>query len=182
VVVRWCGEIQSAVAMLIAAGAALNARSRAGHGDTAAPLHWTASSEPASSSSACQARASSASSGSGRCGTGDSQLPGGVQELCRRRRQEQRRPPGSLRCKGTSHERNGAKAGQDDTSGNAHACPATEVAVLPWRDYALHAGSRGICPAPPGGRSGVVILCVHRDASRQLWCRPFRPPIKMISL
>ena len=62
-----------------------------------------------------------------------------------------------------------------DTTGNVHACPATEVAVLPWRDYALHAGSRGRPPAPPGrGRagSGVVIRFVHRDASRPLRCRP----------
>ena len=65
------------------------------------------------------------------------------EKLPRRRHQEQGREPGSLRCKGTPEERHGAKAGQDDTSGNAHACEGTEVAVLQWVDQALQAGSRG---------------------------------------
>ena len=118
-------------------------------------------------------RLPTAGSGPGRCGTSDSQVPGCPREASRRCRQEQHRPPDSLRCKGTPHERNGAKADQDDTSGNAHACERTEVAVLPWRDYALHAGSRGRCPPPAQTfRSGVVIRFVHRDASCQLWCRP----------
>ena len=124
-----------------------------------------------SSSGTRRINASRAGSGSGRCGTSDSQVPGCPREASRRCRQEQHRPPDSLRCRGTPHERNGAKAGQDDTSGNAHACDRTEVAVLPWRDYALHAGSRGRCPPPAQTfRSGVVNRFVHRDASRRLWC------------
>ncbi len=53
--------------------------------------------EPARLSSIRQTSASSAGSGSGRCGTSDGALPGGEQELRRRCRQEQRREPGSLR-------------------------------------------------------------------------------------
>ena len=116
--------------------------------------------------------ASRAGSGSGRCGTSDSQVPGGPREASRRRRrQEQHRPPDSLRCEGTPHERNGAKADQDDTSANARACKEAQVAVLPWRDYALPAGSRGRCPPPVQAfASSVVIECVHRGDSRWLWC------------
>ena len=103
-------------------------------------------------------RLPTAGPGSGRCGTSDSQVPGGPREVRRRRRQEHHRPPDSLRCKGTPHERNGAKADQDDTSGNAHASERAEVAVLEWPDYALHARSRGRCPPPAQtSRSGVVI-------------------------
>jgi len=132
---------------------------------------FCASKEPASSSSTRQTNASRAGSGSGRCGTSDSQVPGCPREASRRCRQEQHRPPDSLRSEGTPHERNGAKADQDDTSGNAHACDRTGVAVLPWRDYALHAGSRGRCPPPAQTfRSGVVVGCVHRDASCGLRC------------
>ena len=118
-------------------------------------------------------RLPTAGSGSGRCGTSDGQVPRCPCEACRRCRQEQHRPPDSLRCEGTPHERNGAKADQDDASGNAQAREATEMAVLPWRDYALHAGTRGRSPPPAQPpRSGAVIRCVHRDASCQLWCRP----------
>ena len=51
-------------------------------------------------------------------------------------------------------------------------CPGEhDAAVLPWRDYASHAGSRGRCPPPARAfRSGVVIGCVHRDASCDLRC------------
>jgi hypothetical protein len=113
-----------------------------------------------------------AGSGSSRCGTSDSQVPGGRREVHRRCRQEHHRPPDSHRGEGTPHERNGAKTGQNDTSGNAHASEPTEVAVHEWPDYALQARSRGRCPPPAqASRSGVVIGCVHRDTSRQLWCR-----------
>ena len=117
-------------------------------------------------------RLPTAGSGSGRCGTSDSQVPGGRREVHRRPRQEHHREPDSHRGEGTPHERNDAKAGQDDTSGKAHACEPAEVAVHEWPDYALHARSRGRCPprAQASG-SGVVIGCVHRDTSRQLWCR-----------
>src|SRR4029077_2717300 len=84
-----------------------------------------------------------AGSGSGRCGTSDSQVPGGSREASPRRDQEQHRPPDRLRREGAPHEGNGAKAGQDDTSGDAHARERTGVAVLPWRDHASHARSRG---------------------------------------
>ena len=77
-------------------------------------------------------RLPAAGSGSGRCGTSDSQLPGCPREVRRRCRQEHHRPPDSLRCEGTPHERNGAKADQDATRGNAHARERAEVAVLPW--------------------------------------------------
>jgi Bacterial regulatory helix-turn-helix protein, lysR family len=127
--------------------------------------------QPDEPPSSRQTSASSAGTGSGRCGTSDSQVPGCPREASRRCRQEQHRPPDSLRCEGTPHERNGAKADQDDTSGNAHACDRTEVAVLPWRDYALHAGSRGRCPpSAQAFGSSVVIGGVHRGDSRRLWC------------
>jgi hypothetical protein len=117
-------------------------------------------------------RLPTAGSGSGRCGTSDGQVPGGRREVQRCSRQKHQPESDSQRCKGTPHERNGAKADQDDTGGNAHASECAEVAVLEWPDYALQARSRGGCPPPAQtSRSGVVILCVHRDASRQLWCR-----------
>jgi hypothetical protein len=86
----------------------------------------------------------------GRCGTSDSQQPGGAREVPRRRHQEQGREPDSLRRKGAPNERNETKADQDDTGGNVHAREGMEVAVLPWRDQTPHSGSRGRPPAPPG--------------------------------
>src|SRR5262249_48523521 len=70
-----------------------------------------------------------------------------------------------LRLEGTSHERNDAEADQDGTSDNTHARHGVKVTELKTRDYMSHAGAR---------RSGVVLLCIHRDASCDLRCRPFR--------
>jgi hypothetical protein len=54
---------------------------------------------------------------------------------------------------------------------------AAEVAVRPWVDQAVQAGSRGRCPPPAQAfRSGVVILCIHRCASCGLRC-PATPVI-----
>ena len=92
---------------------------------------------------------------SGSCGVDDSQVPVADRELQRRQHQEERRPDDRLRREGTSHDRNDAKADQDDTKDNLraprHGGDGTQNA-----DYASHAGAR---------RSGVVILCIHRNSS-----------------
>ena len=41
---------------------------------------------------------------------------------------------------------NDANAGRDNATGNTHDPKDAEVAVLPWDDQALQAGSRGRCP------------------------------------
>ena len=86
-------------------------------------------------------------------------------------------PPGTPSSTRTSSSRSlrrralRPKAGQDDPTGNAHACRGTEVAVLPRRDDESHAGSRGRCPPPAETlRRGVGICCVHRDVSCPIWC------------
>ena len=124
-------------------------------------------SEPARSSSTCQTGARSAGSGSGTCAAGDSQLQIAEREEQRRRHQQQRCP----RVEAV-REHQGTKDDQEDTNGKSHARPDTEVAVLLWRDQTFHARSRGI---------GVLIRCLHRDASCRVWCRPALT-IKMISL
>jgi len=117
----------------------------------------------------------------GRCGAVDGQFPAGERQVGRRRRQEGRRPPVRLPVVPAEGERNDAKADQDGTAADAHACPKAQATVLPGRDHAPHAGSRGRCPPPPQTfRSGVVIGCVHRDASCVLRYRPFRyPPLNV---
>src|SRR6516225_1904627 len=105
--------------------------------------------------------ASGQSSGSGRLGASDGQQPVSERDLCRRQGQPQQRPPVRLPVVPAEGERDDAKAGQDASSGNAHGCKATEVAVLPWRDYAPYAGSRWGCPPPAqASPSGVVVVCV----------------------
>lgn len=140
---------------------------------------WADLSSGVSLSSVTLHRLATAGSGPGSCGTSDSQLPGGERVVRRCYCQERRCPRGSLRCKRTPDERNGAEANQHGARDDAHVCEATEVAVFPWRDYELQAGSRGRAPAPSGrGRAGrgVVILCVHRGASRSAVVSAIRPP------
>ncbi|MDQ2886200.1 MAG: hypothetical protein M3Y39_08945 [Chloroflexota bacterium] len=140
---------------------------------------FSASREPASSSSARQARASSAGSGSGRCGAGHLHVHIAAKELQRRKHQEPRCQPvtfapilASFRLT-TEREQNEAEGESKAAGSKAHARNGTEMAVLPWQHRASHEGLQG---------RGVVIRCVHRDASCRLWCRSPRSPIKMISL
>jgi hypothetical protein len=72
----------------------------------------------------------------------DSDLPIAEREVQRRRHQQRYPPVGAMR------EHQGATDDHGDTPAKCTPAPGTEVAVLPWRDQTLHAGSRG---------SGVVI-------------------------
>ena len=137
-------------------------------GCTSGPGADSASREPASSSSARQARASSAGSGSGRCGAGHLHLHIAAKELQRRIDQEPRCQPvafapilASFRLT-SEREQNEAEGESKAAGSKAHARNGTEVAVLPWQHRASHEGLQG---------SGVVIWCVHRDASCHLRCQ-----------
>jgi len=74
-----------------------------------------------------------------------------------RQGQEHHCPPVRLPDVPTERERNGAKADQGDTTGNAHACPGTEVA--PWSADAP-ARIQGM------GSPGLVIAGRWRAAAR----------------
>src|ERR1019366_4216597 len=99
-------------------------------------------------------------SGSGRCGASDSDVPVATSEIQRPKNQEERCP--SVDAVREAHD---ARGGRDTATGKTRDAKDAEVAVLPWIDQALHAGSRGKCPplAQTFG-SGVVVGCVHRDA------------------
>ncbi|HYB00900.1 MAG TPA: hypothetical protein VED37_11835, partial [Ktedonobacteraceae bacterium] len=124
--------------------------------------------KPANSSSVRQAGASSAGSGSGRCGAGHLHLLRAAKELQRRKHQEPRCQPvafapilASFRLT-TEREQNEAEGESKAASSKAHARNGTEVAVLPGQHRASHEGLQG---------RGAVIWCVHRDASCHLLCR-----------
>jgi hypothetical protein len=73
----------------------------------------------------------------------------------------------------TSYERHMTPAaGRDTATGNTREPEGAEVAVLPWVDQALHAGSRRSLPPPAQAfRSGVVVGSVHADRLLRTWCR-----------
>src|ERR1019366_2411717 len=107
-------------------------------------------------------------SGSGRCGATDSEVPVATREIQRPKNQEEGCP--SVDAVREAYD---ARGGRGTATGNAPDPKDAEVAVLIWHDQALHAGSRGRCPPPAQAFcSGVVVGCVHRDASCGLWCRP----------
>ena len=103
-------------------------------------------------------------SGSGRCGASESEVPVATREIERRKNQEEGRP-----SVGAVREAHTAADGRDTATGNTRDPRDAEVAVLPWVDQAVHAGSRGRYPPPAQTfGSGVVVGCVHRDASCRL--------------
>jgi hypothetical protein len=116
----------------------------------------------------CRLRLPRAGSGSGRLGASDSDVPVATRDIQRPKNQEQGCP-----SVGAVREEHDAADGQDTATGNTRDPRGEEVAVLPWHDQAPHAGARGR-PAPTF-RSGVVIGCVHRDASCDLAAPVFRP-------
>jgi hypothetical protein len=97
-------------------------------------------------------------SGSGRCGASDSGVPVAAREIQHPNNQEKGCPSvGGIR------KANDARGGRDKATGNTRDPKGAEVAVLPWIDQALHAGSRGRCPPPAKTfRSYVVVGCLHR--------------------
>src|ERR1022692_3850866 len=100
-----------------------------------------------------------AGSGSGRCGASDSDVPVATREVQHPKNQEEGCP-----SVGGVREAHDARGGRDKATGNTRDPKRAEVAVYPWIDQALHAGSRGRCPPPAQtSRSGVVVGCVHRD-------------------
>jgi hypothetical protein len=104
--------------------------------------------------------ACSAGSGSGRCGAIDSEVPVATREIQRRNNQEESCP--SVNAVREAYE---ARRGLDTATGNMTDPKTAEVAVRHWVDQAPHAGARG-----QPFRSGVVVLCVHRDVSCGLRC------------
>lgn len=110
------------------------------------------------------ARASSAGSGSGRCGAVHSHIHITAQELQRRGHQEPRRPPVAFATfsvsprAATKGEQNEADAEIKAAGGKAHVRGGAEVPGLPWPDQTTHNGDRS-------RGSGGVLWCVHRDAS-----------------
>src|SRR5271166_2561647 len=96
--------------------------------------------------------------GSGSCGASDSDLPVANREIRCPNNQEEGCPSVSA-----VREYECANAGRDDATGNTHDPKDAEVAVLPWDDQTLQAGSQGRCP--PSAKtfpSVVVVGCVHR--------------------
>src|SRR5271167_3904828 len=103
-----------------------------------------------------------AGSGSGRCGASDSDVPVATREVQHPNNQEEDCP-----SVGGVREAHDARGGRDTATGNTRDPKGAEVAVLPWIDQALHAGSRGRCPPPAKSfPSGVVVGCVSSGASR----------------
>jgi hypothetical protein len=99
---------------------------------------------------ACRLGGGSASGSDwGSCGAGDGDVPVASREIPRRGHQEARRQPvhfasllvGSRAT--AEREQNEADAELEAASGGTRGPNAAEVAVLPWRDPALQAGSRG---------------------------------------
>jgi len=114
---------------------------------------------------------SRAGSGSGRCGASDSDVPRATREIQHPKNQEEGCP--SVDAVREAHD---ARGGRDTAAGNTRDPGGAEVAVLPWSDQAVHAGSRGRCPPPVRTfGSGVVIGCVHRDVSCDLAAPVYRP-------
>jgi hypothetical protein len=73
----------------------------------------------------------------------------------------------------TPYEAYDARGGRDIATGNTREPEGAEMAVLPWVDQALHAGSRRRCPPPAQAfRSGVVVGSVHADRLLRTWRRP----------
>src|SRR5438045_8657494 len=61
-------------------------------------------------------------------------------------------------------EAHDARGGRGTATDNTRDPKGAEVAVFPWVDQALHAGSRGRSPPPAQAfRSGVVVGCVHHE-------------------
>ena len=108
-------------------------------------------------------------SGSDRCGASDGEVPVATREIQRPDNQEEGCP-----SVGAVHEADEARAGRDTATRATRNPEAADVAVLPWIDQALQAGSRRTRPPPAQTfRSGVFVGCVHRDTSCGLRCRSF---------
>jgi hypothetical protein len=63
----------------------------------------------------------------------------------------------------TERKQNDANAEMKAAGGQAHARDGPEVSVLPWRDQTFPDESP---------ESGVLMRCIHQEASFPLWCRP----------
>ena len=95
---------------------------------------------------------------SGRCGATDREVPVATREIQRPKNQEEGCP-----SVGGVREANDARGSREGATGNTRDPKDAEVAVFPWVDQALHAGSRGRYPPPAKTfPSGVVVGCVHR--------------------
>jgi len=111
-----------------------------------------------------------AGSGSRRCGASDGDVPVATREVQHPNSQEE----GCPSVDGV-RKANDARGGRDKASGNTRYPKGSEVAVLPWVDQALHAGSRGSCPPPAKTfPSGAVLGCVHRGRAAHARFRNLR--------
>ena len=104
--------------------------------------------------------------GSGRCGAIDGDVPGAAREVQRPDNQEEGRP--SLDAVREAYD---ARGGRDTATGNTREPEGAEVAVLPWVDQALHAGSRRSMPTT---RAGLSQRCCRWERS----CRS--PPADVV--
>lgn len=99
-----------------------------------------------------------AGSGTRRCGASDADVPTAIREVHHSNNQEKCCP-----SVGAVREAEGACCGRYKATGYMRDRKGTQVAVLPWIDQALHAGSRWRRPpAAKASRSGVLVGCAHR--------------------
>jgi hypothetical protein len=78
------------------------------------------------------------SSGLGRCGASDGEIPIATREIQRRNSQEEGCPSVDAVC-----EAHDARGGREAATGNTRDPEEAEVAVLPWVDQPVQAGPRG---------------------------------------
>lgn len=89
----------------------------------------------------------------------DSEVPAGTRKVQRPDNQEEGGP-----TVGAVREAHDAGDGRDTATESARNPEDTEMAVFPWRNHTLHAGSRGRCPPPAQAfRSVVVVGYVHES-------------------
>jgi hypothetical protein len=128
---------------------------------------------------------------SGRCGASDGEVPAATREIQRPKSQKEGCP--SVDAVREAHD---ARGGRHSATGNIPDPIEAEVAVCPWGNQAVNAGSRGRCPRPARafpkvGKGRVVeylaesgsecgLRCVHRDASCRLRRLPPRWPVSAL--